>query len=430
MATHPNSVWAATAHAAPDLPALDGDLATEVAIVGGGFTGLAAARDLLGAGTECLVLEAKDVAWGASGRTGGFAVPRFKKAYAALAREHGTETARHLHGLALEAIDTLEATVEDFGLDCDFARCGHLTAAHSESALAELEADTRWLAAEAGDRAPRILDRSAVASETGTALYRGGYLDPRGAVIQPLDYVRGLAAALAARGVPIYVSSPVQRLVEEPGAVVVETPGGTVRAGTVILATNAYSDTAPATGDLHRRIVPVASAAIATGPLSPGAVESILPARRAVSDTKHLLNYFRLLPGERLLFGGRGDITGRDESPSVYRGLERSLEKTFPQLAGTAIAHRWSGFVAVTLDHFPHIGRLKERVLYALGYGGRGVALSGLLGGYLAAMARGEPVDAGPMSHGHFGPIPFHGLRVPVLRLAAAYYGVRDVFRA
>ena len=129
--SHPDSLWQATAPPAPNLPELRSDIETEGAIIGSGYTGVAAARHLLRAAVPCVVVEANDVGWGASGRNGGFAVPRFKKGFAALDRTYGTVSARLLRTGAVDAIDEIERTVADFALDCGFAFCGHLLAAHS-----------------------------------------------------------------------------------------------------------------------------------------------------------------------------------------------------------------------------------------------------------------------------------------------------------
>ena len=141
-----------------------------------------------------------------------------------------------------------------------------------------------------------------------------------------------------------------------------------------------------------------------------------------VADTKHIMNWYRITDDRCLIFGGRGDITGRSEAASVYAMLERQIVETFPQVAGAQIAQRWSGKVAVTLDDFPHVGRLSPRVAYALGYGGRGVALSNVLGKYLARIVRGEAVDAGPMSSSRFDPVPFHSFRIVGMQIVAAWY--------
>lgn len=332
-----------------------------------------------------------------------------------------------LHGLLLDAVDTLEATVMELGIDCGFARHGHITAANGRAAMAMLEADVQWLAT-LGDRAPRMLDAAATAELAGTNCYLGGYLDPRAAGIHPLNYARGLADGLASHGVPVFAGTAAISVQEDGQGISITTPGGTVRAQQLVIGTNAYTELFSFGNDLHRRIVPVSTSVITTAPLPNAQLHALLPQGHLVSDTRHLLNYFRIAPGNRLLFGGRGSLTG-SESLGVYSGLERKLVETFPALAGVQLDHRWSGKVAVTLDDFPHIGRVSPRVSYAMGYGGRGVALTNLLGKMLAAQAMGETVDAGPMSTGSFAPIPFHAFRIPAMKAVAGYYRLLDALR-
>lgn len=423
MASHPASYWASTGNPAPELAELAADLLTEVVIIGAGFTGLSTAYHLQKAGIGCIVLEAQDTGWGASGRNGGMLPPRYKKGFASIARRYGNEVALRLHGLMHEAVDTVEAIVADCRVDCDFRRTGQLTAAHSTEHLRSLSADCDWMAAEAGDRNARILDRHETMNEIGGANHVGGWLDPRGAGIHPLNYTRGLATALIARGVAIYGRTPVLRLIEDQTGVRVETPKGSVRAHQAIIATNAYTDaTGFAPGRLHRRIVAINTSVIATKPLSANVAATVLPSRRMVADTKYIMNWYRIMPDNSLIFGGRGDITGRNDDPGVYAMLERQLVETFPQADGAAIGQRWSGKIAVTRDDFPHIGRLSPRVAFAMGYGGRGVALSNLLGKFLARLARNEAVDAGPMSDNRFAPIPFHAFRIPGMQIVASWY--------
>jgi gamma-glutamylputrescine oxidase len=421
---HPNSLWLATANPAPEYPPLQGDYQTDVAIVGGGYTGLIAAHHLGRAGVSCAVLEANDVGWGASGRNGGMAVLRYKTSWAALARELGDERTRACHQLLLEAIDLLEGVVAEYAIDCGFSRCGHITAASGRRAVAMLQADVQWLSS-IGDRVPRMLGADETRELTGTGAYLDGYLDSRAGGIHPLNYVRGLAAGVAGKGVPIFVDTPVDALRDENDGIVLETPRGVVRAKQALVATNAYTELTRFGMDLGSRIVPVSTSIITTQPLPQSALDSILPQRHVVSDTRHLLNYFRIAAGDRLLYGGRGSLTGR-ESPEVYKGLERKLAETFPALPGVAIDHRWSGKVAVTLDDFPHVGRLSPRVAYAMGYGGRGVVLTSLLGRMLAQLAMGETLDAGPMGPAAFTRIPLQAIRIPAMKTVAGYYGLLD----
>jgi glycine/D-amino acid oxidase-like deaminating enzyme len=370
------------------------------------------------------VLEANDIGWGASGRNGGMAVLRYKTSWGALARELGDERTRALHRLLLEAIDLLESVVAEYSIDCGFSRCGHITAASGRRAMAMLQADIQWLAS-IGDRVPRMSSAAETQALTGTAAYLGGYLDARAGGIHPLDYVRGLAAGVAGRGVPIFVNARVDALSEDRDGVVLESAGGTVRAKQALIATNAYTELARFGTDLGSRIVPVSTSIVTTEPLPASVLATILPRGHVVSDTRHLLNYFRIAPGNRLLYGGRGSLTGQ-ESPEVYKGLERKLVETFPALAGVAIDHRWSGKVAVTLDDFPHVGRVSSHVAYAMGYGGRGVVLTSLIGRMLAQLAMGEKLDAGPMGPAGFTRIPLQAIRIPAMKTVAGYYGLLD----
>jgi gamma-glutamylputrescine oxidase len=425
--SHVNSYWNATACPSPSIGPLLKDAVADVVIIGAGFTGLSAAWHLQRAGISSIVLEANDVAWGASGRNGGMLPPRYKKGFATLASRYGNEVTRRLHRLALEAVDTVEEIVAEAGFECDFRRTGQITAALGPNHLAGLREDAEWAAAEAGDRAPRILNSAEVLAEVGGGRYVGAWFDPRGAGVHPLSYSRGLAAALLARGVAIHGATPVLSLQGDAKGVVAATPGGTVRATQAIVATNAYTDLfARPPGHLDRRIVPVTSSLIATRPLDPAVAKTIIPGRQMVVDSRHLMFYYRMQSDGTLLFGGRGDITGRRDDPSVYAGLEQGLAETFPQIAGAPIAYRWSGKVAVTLDDLPHIGRVTPRVAYAMGYGGRGVALSNLLGRFLADVVRGIPIDVGPMSSDSFTPIPFHAFRVPGMKIVAGWYRLKD----
>lgn len=424
---HPQSLWVASAHPARAFPRLEAALQADVAIIGGGFTGLSAAYHLSRAGVACVVLEANDIGWGASGRNGGMAVLRYKTSWARLAQRHGDAVAIRLHRLLLEALDTMESLVGEFGIDCGFARYGHVTAANGSAAIRMLEADMNWLAT-INDRTPRMLSRSETAELCGTECYAGGYLEPRAAGIHPLNYARGLADGLAKAGVPVYANTAVTGISEDAAGVSLSTTGGEVRARQVIVATNAYTALHALGTDLDRRVVPVSTSVIATSPLAPGVLEKLLPQGQLVSDTRHLLNYYRIAPGNRLIFGGRGSLTGR-ESPEVYSGLEGKLRKTFPSLQDTPVEYRWSGKVAVTLDDFPHVGRLSPRTAYAMGYGGRGVVLTALLGKMLAMLVRNEPLDAGPMGGAHFRRIPFHAFRIPAMKAVAGYYRLLDALK-
>ncbi|MGE0714665.1 MAG: NAD(P)/FAD-dependent oxidoreductase [Alphaproteobacteria bacterium] len=417
------SLWAATCDAAPALPALAGEVQVDVAIVGGGYTGLSAANHLARAGLSVAVLEAHSVGWGASGRNGGFVSTRFRTAMPAVLATHGRAVAQRMYDLGQEAADCVEETVADLGIaGALFGRYGHLTAAYDERGVKRLHGNVAWLRKEMGDKGARPLSREEIAAETGSAIFVGGVLNEAGAAVHPLGYLRGLARGVVARGAQVFERTAVTGLRETGAAVAVETASGTVRAAHAILATNAYSDRAAPY--LRRRIIPFPSAIVATARLVPDVLQTVLPKGRLCSDSKRVLRWFRIMDG-RMVFGGRGAF-GEGASEAAYRRLTREMVQIYPALAGVPIEFRWGGLVGMTLDSLPHVGRCGERVFYAAGYNGTGVAMSTLLGRYLARMIRGESVDMALLTDDRFAPVPAPALRRPAIKVAAAWQQFLD----
>lgn len=402
------------------------DIEAEVAVIGGGFTGLSAAHHLHAAGRSCVVLEANEVGWGASGRNGGIAVPRYKLTFPELERAYGLDTAMRMYRLAHDALDRLEHIVGGRKLDCDFGRFGHLTPLYAEQDAERFRADVDWLARHADDRAPSVLDRDATAARLGTGFYAAAYFEPRGGGLHPLEYCQSLALSLRADGVRVHAGTPVTEWKVDGEGVTLRANGRRVRARQLLVATNGYTDLTPAGEPLKRRIVPVASALIGTAPLPDALRATLLPMGNLATDAKRLTNYYRLMPDGRFVFGGRGGASS-EPKPGAYERLARDMVDIFPQLAGVPLEYRWFGLVAATLDFLPRVGRLGERVSYAMGYNGRGVALSALLGAKLAELATGGEVKGlGPISDGAFAPIPFHALRVPAKQAAITWMLLRD----
>ncbi|MCP1337094.1 NAD(P)/FAD-dependent oxidoreductase [Futiania mangrovi] len=419
------SAWCETAPEPQPFPELASDARTGVLIVGAGYTGLSAAHHLAARGVDCMVIEAHQPGWGASGRNGGMLVPRPKKPLTAIEAHWGRDEALRQRRLLHEAIETVCELVADHGIDCDFAQDGYLAAAHTPKALDALAAEVRWLHQAAGETEVQLLSRAEISEELGGGAYCGGYLDPLGARVQPLAYARGLASSLAARGVPIHGSTPATRVRAIEGGIAIDTPRATVTADQLVIATNGYTPPGLFPDGLAQRVVAVSSSAIATAPLPRNLAGRILPRGRTMSDTKHLLNWVRLSPDNRIVFGGRGDITGRRADAASYKGIEDALHALYPDLADVPVTHRWSGLVAVTRDHWHHLGSLSPRIHFAMGYGGRGVAMSTLMGRYLARLAVGEACDLGPVTAA-FPPVPFHALRIPGMKLTAAWYQAKD----
>ena len=419
------SLWAATARPPVSFPVQEGDIRADVVVLGGGYTGLSAAHHIAAGGETAVVLEAQEPGWGASGRNGGVITAKFRPSFPTIASAHGHAVARRMYAIAHEAVDAVEEFVDYYKIaDAKLIRSGQVKAAHNDKTLRYAVDEVAWLKSEMGDRTMSLLSAGEVRAETGSAGFVGGVLNAGSGGIHPLNYVRGLAAGVAGKGVPVFSGSPALTLTRDGSGVLVETPRGTVRARQAIIATNSYSDLTPATGPMQRTIVPFRSAIIATQPLSANLAANIMPTGRTYTETKRMMRWFRKVD-DRVIFGGRGAF-GKSDSPAAFQALRKAMVGLFPQLADTPIEYRWSGLVAMTLDALPHIGRQDERVLYAMGYNGAGVAMASLMGRYLAALTRGEKPDLGLLAAARPKTVPFYPLREPAIRAVAGWYQFLD----
>ena len=421
----PASLWVDTAVARTAGAPLSGDHVADVVIIGGGYTGLSAAHRFSGLGMMPVVLEANEVGWGASGRNGGVVSTKFRLSLAAIARSHGLDAARRMSAIGHEAVDAVAGLVDEFdirraGLEMN----GNLRCAHNPRALEALEKEAGIVRAIGGSQDVRTLSAEEVAEETGSAKFVGGVLAQHAGLIHPLNYARGLADGLRSRGITLFEGTPALKLRREGQQLIVETPGGAVRSRRVLLATNGYSSMTPVTTGVRKAVVPFRSAIIATEPLGQNLRRSVMSGRRSYSETRRMMRWFRPF-GDRMLFGGRGAF-GKTDSPGAFEALHRAMVELFPQLDGTAISHRWSGLVGMTLDSVPQVGSLDEHVGYALGYNGAGIAMATLMGRYAADMTAGIPCDLALMNTTGPKTIPFHAVREPIVRLVAGWYQFLD----
>ena len=377
------SYYAATSNPAPEHPPLTGAIDVDLAVVGGGCTGLSAALHAAERGLSVAVLEGGKVGWGASGRNGGQVIPGLRKGAVELTKAYGVERARALFDLALEARTLVGDLIRRHAIDCDFHATGHLLAAVKDSDLRGMEAEADCLG--------RVMDYHEVyllsAADTRAQVasdYRGGLLDRCGGHMHSLNYALGLAEVAQAAGAAIYENSPAIGLTR--GAINrLITPDGVVRARMVLLAGDALLQGLEP--EANKRIMPVANYVVATAPL-PNAAE-LIPHDVAVSDSRFVVNYYRRTSDGRVLFGG-GERYTPDPPRDIAAFVRPHLEGVFPQLKGVAIDHAWGGLVSITRTRLPHLGRRGE-VYFAHGYSGMGVILS-TLGGKLAVEAMlGEP---------------------------------------
>jgi glycine/D-amino acid oxidase-like deaminating enzyme len=419
------SLWAATAVPAPDFPALEDEIRADVVVIGGGFTGLSAALHLTEAGVDVTLLEAAEIGWGASGRNGGQVIPGLKHDPDVLEAMFGPDLGPRLVKTVGGAADLVFSLIERHGISCDAAHKGWVQPAHAPGALAVARRRAEsW--ARYGARVT-LLDRGDIARFIGTDAYVGGWIDHRGGGVQPLSYARGLAAAAARKGVRLYSGSPALRATRSGQSWRIETPRGAIIADTVVIGTNGYTD--HLWPGLRQTVMPLYSFQIATRPLSDNLRSTILPGGQVASDTRRLLLYYRLDRHGRLVMGGRGPFKDRPGPEDAGR-LRRAVSRLFPQLGDVAYEFHWSGRVAFTADHLPHLHELAPGVHAGVGFNGRGIAMATMMGSLLAKRALGKRPAEIDFPITPMRCIPLHVFYRPAVRTVAEYCRFRDALEA
>lgn len=423
----PLSLWRETATPALDCAALDGDIHADIAIIGGGYTGLSAAIRAIELGLKPVVLESSEIGFGASGRNGGVVSTKFRVSLSNIAKSHGVAIAQHMNALGHEAMDCVETYIDRFEISAaNFIKSGNLRCAHNNAAFYSLIEEAKTVREVFGDTSLTILDAQAVANETGSTTFHGGVLNKHAGIIHPLNFARGLARGVLASGAEIYENSPVIGVATSGSGRRITTAHGSVLAERVLIATNGYSDLTNACEPVRKTVIPFRSAIIATEALPQSLFEQILPENRSYSETRRMMRWFRRV-GNRILFGGRGAF-GKNDSATAYAMLEEAMHYAFPQLAAHKITHRWSGQVAMTMDSLPQIGLLDRGLAFSLGYNGAGIAMSTLLGRYSIDLLQGIRPDLAIMFRDKPQQIPFFSLRAPAVRTVAAWYQMLDKF--
>ena len=382
---HPQDYYAASAAQARPFPRLTGTAKADVCVIGGGYTGLSAALHLAEAGAQTVLVEAETIGFGASGRNGGQIHTGLRKDQAELESWLGPQHARDLWTLTEESKALVRALVERHGISCAL-KDGLVIAAHNDKALAHLARDTAHLAKHYLYGVARMMDADETAEKLGTTIYPGARLDLGGGHLHPLDYARGLAAAADGAGAMLWEHSPALALEAQDDGVRIRCGAGTVSADRVLLACDAFSGAIAPRLDAY--VGWVESFIVATTPLPPHLAERMLPSDAAVADTRHVLDYYRKSADGRLLFAGRESYF---KPPKDIAALVRPrMLQVFPALHDVAIEYAWSGTVGITRTRMPHFGALSDRIFFAHGYSGQGVALATLGGKLLAEKAMGQ----------------------------------------
>ena len=387
------SLWYATAGAPPTYPPFEGDAKVDVAIVGGGFTGCSAALHLARKGMRVILLEAKEIGWGGSGRNAGLVNAGLWLKPDEVVRRIGPAHGEKLMMGLNEAPKRVFDIIEKYQIDCDLVRKGVIQAALNPGGFASLREHVRQWQSRGADI--ELIDKERTSDLLGSSRYIGALIDHRSASIQPLSYARGLARAAQHEGAELHGASPVTRLERRDTCWRVSTSRGTVTAEHVILATNAYSD--DLWPGLRQSTIPVGAFMYATDPLGENIRATVLPGGHAMYDTQPAMNFARLDRDHRLIVGSLGYLPrSRPAQPNAW--VNRVLRRLFPQLDDSAWTFQWAGTIGFTPDHIPRLHQPAANLYVVLGFNGRGIAPGTFWGKQLAErIADGKPLEEMPL---------------------------------
>lgn len=384
---HCGSYYAASLDGELSFPALEGDLETDVCIIGGGFSGVSTALTLAERNRSVVLLEANRIGWGASGRNGGQLIGGFLSE-TKLAKSWGRKGRTLLRDLHYRGHEIIEDRLERYAIRCDY-RQGSLVAAikpsHMKGLIEDFEEQTRW---GHGDLMELVEERD-LPDILGTDIYAGGLINSRNAHLHPLKLCQGEARAAAGLGAQIFEASEAVNIEADPKSnwVAIPTRQGTIRARHAVIAGNAYHHLLP--GALAGYLFPASTFIIATEQLGEALAKQINPRDLAVIDTNNVIDYFRLSPDKRMLFGGLCNYANRDPS-DIVAALRPRMVRIYPQLHDTEIAYAWGGQIGIVLTRVPLVRRLAPNIIVMQGYSGHGINVSHIVGEMVADAIAGD----------------------------------------
>ncbi len=429
MSLQEHNYWLTTA----EFPSTDASRpipeVVDVAVIGGGFTGLSAARTLARRGAKVAVLEAETIGWGASSRNGGMVLTGMKLGVRKLMSKYGRELTRRMYAASLASIDCVEKIVQEEKIECDFSRCGHLEVACKQKHFDVYEQQAEIVEVEFNHKL-RVVQKEELPTEIGSNIYFGGMVDETSAGCNPARYVAGLARSALNAGAEIHEHTRVTAIERDSrqgeAGWKIATSRGLVWAHELFVGTSGY--TGAVTPMLQKKVIPIGSFIIVTEVLPKALARELSPRGRMIYDSKNYLYYYRTTPDGRMLFGGRAAFFPESDQ-TVQRSAEllrRGMIQVYPQLRDARVEYVWGGTLDFAFDIMPHAGEI-DGMYYALGYAGHGVAMATYQGQKVAEMMAGDKPE-NPFIGIEFpgAPLGMYNGKPWFLPFAGAWYKVLD----
>ena len=402
---------------------IEGNYDCDVVVVGGGLTGCSTALHLAKKGVEVAVIESRHFGWGASGRSGGQIINGYACEQGALSKLVGERASMELWQHTLNAVDYTRELISEHDIQCDLSM-GYLHVAAKQRQARELELWVKELRETYDYDAMEFLEKKALQTILGSELYQSGVLDPQSGHLHPLNYCLGIARAAADAGARLFEHSPVHSIQARSDGYTLSAGSASVNCNNIVYACNAYLDNL--VPEITNKIMPVGTYIVATEPLTEEVALGLISNRAAVADTNFVLDYYRLSADNRMLFGGRVSYSTL-QPMKLVESLRHRMLRVFPQLTGVKIDFSWGGYVAITRNRAPHIGKTRDGGWFAHGYSGHGMALTGYIGKLLSQAVLGDESELECFQNIPHSPFPGGRLlRMPALVAAMGYYKFKD----
>ena len=403
---------------------LTSDIDVDICVIGGGLTGISSAINLSKKGYSVILCEARKIGWGASGRNGGQLGIGMRKDQFTIEKKLGLKHAKELWSLGLEAVEDVKNLIKENEIDCHLVN-GVMSTACFEKDIDEYKFEIEHMAKNYDFEGYQFFNKEKIREEINSKMYLAGLLNSGSYHLNPLKLTLGLAKVAQKNKVKIFENTPIEKIREEGDRVQVMSKKGLIRANQVVVACNGYLDSI--LGSKKNKFMPINNYVVATEPLGEKRARQIIKNNYAVCDTRFIIDYYRFSEDWRMIFGG-GETFTSNFVKNATSFVSKRMIKVFPELQNVKIDYSWGGTLAITVNRLPHFGTLmNNKVSYAFGYSGHGLALSVLAGKLIGENIHGDRERFKFFSDINHMSIPLGSIfRRPIYSSAILYYKIRD----